>query len=246
MTRHGVRWIVALTALNFLAANSASAAVLYREDFSSTPPATDVGLDTVGWTNVDAEGGGDNLGIYDTFVYYFSNVAMADMTFRTALFSTTELSGAPISLATPDLAISWATRMEHQFSDTFVDQSGTGSGADVQAAIQAGGQWYVSDQAFNTGNVISGTYSPPSVQNLAGATWSLLDGVDGLPGVSIGAAGVPADSITGIGLVVTSVQRQSINFDYVEISGVPEPATLGLCACAGLGLLVRRRLRATH
>jgi hypothetical protein len=236
---------MAIAAIAGWFANSASAVTLYREDFSSVPPATTVALDTVGWTTADAEGGGDDVGIYDTFVFYYSNLAMADMTFRTALFSTTEFSGTPISLATPDLAISWAMRLERQFDDAFADISGSGLGADVSAAIQAGGTWYVSDQSFNTGNVTSGAYSPPSVQNIAGATWTVLDGVDGLPGVSYGAAGVPAGSITGVGLVVTSVQRQTVNFDYVEISGVPEPTSLGLLVCGGLGLLVRRRKHAS-
>ena len=46
-----------------------------------------------------------------------------------------------------------------------------------------------------------------------------------------------------VGLVATFVQRQSVNFDYVEISGIPEPTSLGLVACGGLGLLARRRRR---
>jgi hypothetical protein len=131
--------------------------------------------------------------------------------------------------------------MEHQFDDTYVDMSGVGFGADVSAAILAGGTWYVSDAVYNTGNVISGTYSPPVVLPLAGATWTVLGDVDAAPGVTFGSAGVPSGSITGVGLVATFVQRQSVNFDYVQITGVPEPTSLGLLACGALALMARRQ-----
>lgn len=224
----------------WVAATVASAASLYREDFSSAPPQTTVTLASVGWNGTEAGGGGNSTGVYDTFMYWYDNLAIADQSFRTEMVYTTEFSGTPISQALAS-SISWQTRMEHQFNDDFSSGSGTGSGADVSAAIRAGGVWYVSDAVYNTGNVESGTYSPPSVLSLAGATWSVLDGVDGAPGVSYGSAGVPVGDITGVGLVATFVQRQSVNFDYVDVTGIPEPTSLGLAACCGLGLLVRRQ-----
>ncbi len=242
MTRSGLAFLAALVAVSFTA-KSALAVPLYTEEFSSTPPASTVAPAAVGWNSSEAEGGGNDVGIYDTFMYYYSNLAIADATFRTELVYTTEFSGTPISLLTPDLQIRWRTRMEHQFNDDFSDGNGTGFGADLSPAIQVGGQWYVADAFYNTGNVESGTYSSPVVFSLTGATWSAIDGIDGLPGVSYGASvPTPVGSITGAGLVATFVQRQSINFDYYVISaGVPEPASLGLAGCGALALLGFRK-----
>ncbi len=226
------------------AANSASAASLYREEFTGAASGSAV-LADVGWNNSNVgfthDGSGPNdANIFNssTFMYWYSGLAQATASFDTEMVYTTEF--APISLSTGGLSVSFATRMEHQFDDTYVDMSGVGSGADVQVAIQAGGTWYVSDDVFNTGNVISTTYTP-HVLSLAGATWSELGDVDAAPGVTFGSAGVPSGSITGVGLVGTFVQRQSVNFDFVEISGVPEPSSLGLFALSGLGLMARRR-----
>jgi hypothetical protein len=243
MTRLGAWRAAAIAAalLGWASAHSASAATLYREDFSSVPPATTVTLASVGWDGTEAGGGGNSTGVYDTFSYWYDNLAIAAMSSTTELIYTTEFSGSPINMATVGLAISWATRMEHQFNDDFSSGSGTGTGANLRAAIQVGGQWYASNTVFNTGNVESTTYSPPAVLPVAGATWVALGGIDGAPGVTLGSPAIPLGSITGVGVVGTFVQRQSVNIDYVDISAVPEPTSLGLFACAGLGLLLRRR-----
>jgi len=74
----------------------------------------------------------------------------------------------------------------------------------------------------------------------------LVGDVDGTGGVTLGAAPGSALSgnITGVGLVSTFHQYQSANFDFVEITAVPEPMSAGLLGCGLIGLAAYRRRRA--
>jgi hypothetical protein len=234
-------WAVALLA----AAQAASAATLYREDFTDAE-GNDGTLADVGWNGADSiASAGSSSGIFATFHWWYNNSSLASGQNPSGLSYTTE--NAPISLATPALSFSWAQRLERQFTDSFADASGTGNGPDVRPAIRVGGQWYAAAAAVSTGNVTSMTFAAQSTPiSTAAANWLLVNDVDGTGGVTLGAAPGSALSgnITGVGLVSTFHQYQTVNFDYVEISGVPEPASWGLIAAAAIGAAAGRRRRA--
>ncbi len=249
MTQTCAKWALALLALAAWAAgHSASAVTLYREDFTDAE-ANDGTLADVGWVGTDIGAGGNSAGIYDTFHWWYNNTTIASMTTNTGLSYTTE--NAPISSATPMLAILWAQRLENQFDDAFGEGTGTGTGVDVRPAVQIGGQWYAAATAVSTGNLdnttTGGTYTPQSLAfDPAAANWLLVSDVDGADGVTLGAAPGSdlSGNITGVGLVSSFHQYQTVNFDYLEVSAVPEPASAGLLAVGAwsAALLRRRRL----
>lgn len=244
MTRKTGIWAWALAAVAAWASGqTASAVTLYREDFTDAEM-NDGTLADIGWVGTDIGAGGNSAGIYDTFHWWYNNVSLASMTANTGLSYTTE--NPPISTATPLLTLSWAQRLERQFDDGFGDASGTGTGPDVRPAVLIGGQWYASAAAVSTGNVTSAAYTAHSLAfNAAAANWVLVGGVDGSGGVTLGAAPGAnlSGDIAGVGLVSTFHQYQTVNFDYFEVSGVPEPASLGLAALGVLAAAaVRRRL----
>jgi hypothetical protein len=230
-----------------MAAESARAVSLYREDFPS--PAGDGTLASVGWDGTNIGVSGHSAGLFgdatDGFHWWFSNTAIAAATTTTEMSFTTEM--APIDSTTPALTVAWEQRLERQFDDAFGDASGTGTPVDVRVALRVGGQWYASANAISSGNTVSATWTPQSLAfNPAAANWLVLSDVDATPGVTLGAAAGSnlSGTITGAGFVSSFKQRQTINFNFMEISGVPEPASLGLAACAAIGLAAIRRKRA--
>lgn len=250
MKRQTLLYSVVLAILSsFASTDSCSAASLYREDFTSDG---DSALADHGWDGSEIGVNGNSAGVYgdpggvpqDGFHWWYNNTSMATNTPTTELSYTTELS--PISSATNNLAISWESRLEHQFDDSFVDMSGTGTGVGMRVALQLGGQWYVSNSSISSGNIISGDWTLNTVPfDPAAANWRLLDNVDGSPGVTFGvAAGADlTGDITGVGLVSTFAQYQTLNINYLEITGVPEPATFALAVCGVVGTLLRSRKR---
>ncbi len=246
MTRLGAWRAAALAAVCVLTAASARAATLYREDFTDAE-ANDGTLAEAGWNGTDAIGsGGSSAGVYNTFHWWYNNSTIASGLTPSGLSYTTENS--PISTATPSLTISWAQRLESQFDDSFGEGTGTGTGVDVRPAVQIGGQWYAAATSVSTGNAdnttTGGTFATQSLAfNGAAANWVTLGDVDGANGVTLGAAPGSALSgnITGVGLVSTFHQYQTVNFDYVEVTGVPEPASMALAAGAALVLAASRR-----
>jgi hypothetical protein len=245
--------ITALAGLATLAvwstAGSALAVTLYREDFTDAE-ANDGTLADVGWNGTDSIGSaGSSSGIFNTFHWWYNNSTIASGLTPSGLSYTTE--NPAIASSTPGLTIAWAQRLENQFDDAFAEATGTGTGVDVRPAVQIGGQWYAAAAAASTGNAdnttTGGTFADQSLAfNAGAANWVLVEGVDGVDGVTLGAApGADlAGNITGVGLVSTFHQYQTVNFDFVEVSGVPEPASLGLLACGAASAAAFRRRRA--
>jgi len=246
MTRLGAWRAAALAAVFVLTAESARAATLYREDFSD-PEMNDGALADVGWNGTDSIGsGGSSSGIFNTFHWWYNNSTIASGLTPSGLSYTTE--NPPISTAAPSLTISWAQRLENQFDDSFGEGTGTGTGVDVRPAVQIGGQWYAAATSVSTGNAdnttTGGTFATQSMAfNGAAANWVTVGGVDGTGGVTLGAAPGSALSgnITGVGLVSTFHQYQTVNFDFVEVTGVPEPTSMALAAGAVLVMAASRR-----
>lgn len=247
MKRHVMSCMITLTVLTVLAAESGLAAKLYREDFTSEGDSPD--LSVFGWNESETGTNGGSTGAYgdpggtpqDGFQWWYSNTSLAAATTVTELSYTTEFS--PIDVA--DITdLSFEYRLERQFNDDFTSGSGTGTGVITRLALQLGGQWYVSAASFNSGNVESADWTLRSLAfDPTDGNWRVLNDVDGAPGVSLG-AGAGFDltgSVTGVGLVSTFNRYQTINYNFVEIAGVPEPTTFGLLACGAAGLFACRR-----
>ena len=246
MKRTRATWIIAWAIVGAMTAESAWAVTLYREDFPS--PAGDGTLASVGWDGTNIGVSGHSAGLFgdatNGFHWWFSNTAIAAATTTTEMSFTTELSA--INSTTPALTVAWEQRLERQFDDAFADASGTGTPVDVRIALRVGGQWYASANATSSGNTVSTTWTPQSFAfNPAAANWLLLGGVDATPGVTLGAnpGSNLSGTITGAGFVSSFKQRQTINYNFLDISGVPEPTSLGLMACAALGFAAIRRKR---
>jgi hypothetical protein len=243
MTRRGLAFLAAFVAAS-LAAESARAVSLYLEDF--TDPQGDGGaLADVGWNGDDSIGSaGSSSGIFNTFHWWYNNSTIASALTPSGLSYTTENPAIPT--ATSGLTISWAHRLENQFDDAFGEGSGTGTGVDVRPAVQIAGVWYASATPVSTGNVEGAFVTNSLVFNGAAANWVLVSDVDATAGVTLGAAPGSALSgnITGVGLVSTFHQYQTVNFDFVEVTSVPEPMSAGLLGCGLIGLAACRRRRA--
>jgi hypothetical protein len=202
----------------------------------------------VGWNGTDSiASAGSSSGIFNTFHWWYNNSTIASGLTPSGLSYTTE--NAAIPLSTAGLTFSWAHRLENQFDDSFGEGTGTGTGVDVRPAIQVGGVWYAAATSVSTGNADNTTTGGAFVTNsmavdTAAANWVHVEGVDGADGVTLGAAAGASLSgdITGVGLVSTFHQYQTVNYDWVEVSQIPEPASLALVACGAIGLVhVRRR-----
>jgi hypothetical protein len=241
MTRRGVAFLAALVAA-CLMAKSAPAVTLYREDFTDAEM-NDGTLVESGWNGSDSFASpGSSSGVYNTFHWWYNNSSIASALSPSGLSYTTE--NAPISTAVPGLTFSWGQRVEHQYDDSFAEASGTGTGVDVRAAVLIAGQWYASATPLSTGNVSGGPFVTSSQAfDAAAANWVLLADVDGAGGVTLGAAPGSALSgnITGVGMVSTFHQYQTANFDFFEVSAIPEPASMALAACGALAMAVFRR-----
>jgi hypothetical protein len=242
MTRRGLAFLAPIVVL-CLAAQSARAVSLYLEDF--TDPQGDSGvLADVGWNGADSiASGGSSSGIFNTFHWWYNNSSIASALTPSGLSYTTE--NPAISTAAPGLTISWASRLENQFDDSFGEGSGTGTGVDARPAVLIGGQWYASATPISTGNVEGAFVTNSLAFDGAAANWVLVNDVDGANGVTLGAApgGNLSGNITGVGLVSTFYQFQTVNYDFLEVTSVPEPMSAGLLACAVIGLAARRRRR---
>ena len=248
MTRLGAWRAAALAVAMLVGAHGAQAVTLYREDFTDLE-ANDGALVDVGWNGTDSTASaGSSSGIFNTFHWWYNNSTIASGLTPSGLTYTTENAAIPAS--TPLLTILWAQRLESQFDDAFAEATGTGTGVDVRPAVLIGGQWYASAVPTNTGNAdnttTGGTFASQSLTfNTAAANWVLVSGVDAAGGVTLGAAPGSALSgnITGVGLVSTFHQYQTVNFDFVEVATVPEPASLSLTAAALIGAATLRRRR---
>lgn len=248
MTRLGAGRAAALAAVCLLSAASARAATLYREDFTDAE-ANDGALADVGWNGTDSfASANSSSGLFDTFVWWYNESTIASGLTPSGIIYTTENPAIPLSAA--GLTFSWAHRLENQFDDSWGEATGTGTGVDVRPAIQVGGVWYAAATSVSTGNLDNTTTGGTFVTNsmpvgASAASWVLIEGIDGANGVTLGAAAGASLSgdITGVGLVSTFHQYQTVNFDFVEISQIPEPASLALAACGVTALSLARRRR---
>jgi hypothetical protein len=245
-----MRKVLALTALTAVTCvQNASAVTLYREDFTDAEM-NDGSLADVGWNGTDSiAAGGSSSGIFNTFHWWYNNTTIASGLTPTGLSYTTE--NPAIASSTAGLTIAWAQRLENQFDDSFAEATGTGTGVDVRPAVQIGGQWYAAAASVSTGNAdnttTGGTFANQSLAfNAAAANWVTVGGVDGTGGVTLGAAPGSdlSGNITGLGLVSTFHQYQTVNFDFLEVTGVPEPASLGLVVWGAASAAAFRRRRA--
>lgn len=240
MTRSGALFLAAAMAAT-LTAGSARAVSLYLEDF--TDPQGDGGaLSDVGWNGSDSiAAAGGSSGIFNTFHWWYNASSMASALTPSGMTYTTE--NPAISTATAGLTFSWAHRLENQFDDAFGEGSGSGVGVDVRPAILIGGQWYASATPVSTGNVEGPFVTNSLVFNSAASNWVLVNDVDGTSGVTLGAApgGSLSGNISGVGLLSTFHQYQTANFDFLEVTAVPEPVSAGLLVAGLVGLAHRRR-----
>jgi hypothetical protein len=243
--------VVLATLFGLAPTEHSSAAPHYQENF--TLENTNA-LPDFSWVDTDAEsavsGGNNDVGTYgdplgvpqDGFVFWYSNLAIADASSVTELIYTNNFS--PIDSSTSDLKFIWESRLESQFADDFSDMSGAGAPVGTRLALQLGGQWFVSNTSISSGNVTSADWTGNTLPfDPAAANWRELNNVDGSPGVSLGllAGADLSGDITGAGLVSTFQQRQTLNINNFAI--VPEPSALSLIFCGVVGVLGRKSRR---
>jgi hypothetical protein len=243
MTRRGLAFLAAFVAVA-MASQSARAVSLYLEDFAYPTPGAGGPLVDVGWNGTDSvtSPSTGNVGVFDTFHWWYNETTAASMATPSGMTYTTE--NPPIPVSTSGLTISWAHRLENQYTDTWGEATGTGSGVDGRPAVLIGGQWYASATPVNTGNIESATFVTNSLAfDAAAANWVLVNDVDGTGGVTFGPAPGSALSgnITGVGLISTFYQFQTVNYDFLEVTAIPEPVSAELFGCSMFGLVAYRR-----
>lgn len=212
--------------------STASADVLFLEDFQTPDIGGDTAISVLGWAN--------DINLYDNRWYDEDGVNQGvwswGATAYTEAFYTT---GLTIDLSvTPELKFSLDNSSGWQPENT----------AGYFAIQLDSTDWYVSTTAVGTptSDLVWATHSV--VFDASAAAWNSLT-VSGTGSVDAGGAiiGAAAGSalsgtITGVGVVVDRVAEGTMNFDNVTIESIPEPATLGLVGLAsGALLFIRRR-----
>ena len=237
---------------NLMLATPAAAQVsLYHMDFKPADviPGGGVGptnyaMTDFGWDNTHGQAGAP--GVYfpnvmgsaaedpnnRAFVYLFGANAQSSSTFTSSNATTGATAGStfpagginPTLPANNGLGFSWSQHLEN---------TAGGSPVHVRFAVQtAAGNWYVSNDVFDTGTVGAGSQGnfDPQVltYNPAKANWLNLT-IGALPadGVTIGAQ--PAvdltGNITGVGFVAQFVSTASstVHIDFVDVGIPPVP-----------------------
>ncbi|VGO18172.1 PEP-CTERM sorting domain-containing protein [Pontiella sulfatireligans] len=113
----------------------------------------------------------------------------------------------------------------------------------LRFAVQSGGNWYVSSDYLDVEGSLS--YSSANWATLTTAT-SASTSLMTAEGLTYDVLGSALDNITAAGFfeeggVVDSNARARVKFDTLTVEVIPEPATLGLVAAFGGGIILIRR-----
>lgn len=206
-------------------AHPAPGATHYRTDF---PADEGDALSDVDWDDSYIGANGNTAGVAANdaggdYLWWYNTMGLADATKTTAACITKNF--AATSSSNPDLTFNWEQRLENQQDDSDTDTMGTP--VDVRLAVEVGGRWYASKAVYATTPAGVTNNGPWDVRSLAfdPAAGNWLELKLGDSGAELGAAPTSALSgdLTGVGFVATFSQRQTVNFNFLEISGVPEP-----------------------
>jgi len=161
----------------------------------------------------------------------------------------TTIAGETLSQA---VAIYWtaadflngqAAKLADEAAGLSVTLNSTGSRPNVRFMVQAGGQWYVSASSSQTTFSINGATSDwyafdPTAKRLFLNESSLGTAVSGSSLGDITAAGV-----YGQATAYSGSSPSLFGMDALQITVIPEPATIGMLGLGALATLLFRRLR---
>ena len=195
----------------------------YRTDF----PADDGdALSDVDWDDSYIGANGNTAGVAAndagvTYLWWYNATGLGET--QTAAVTTKNF--AATTTKNPNLVINWEQRLENQQDGSETDVTGTP--VDIRLAVEVGGKWYASRFVYATTPAGVGNSGPWDVRsatfNPAADNWLELKLGDS--GAELGAAPSSdlSGDVTGIGFVATFSQRQTVNFNFLEVAGVPEP-----------------------
>jgi hypothetical protein len=217
--------LLLLTAFACTAAGIARAATHYRTEFPSDNGDT---LSDVDWDDSSIGANGNTAGVSAndagvTYLWWYNATGLGEK--QTGAVTTKKF--AATTTKNPNLVINWEQRLENQQDGNETDVTGTP--VDIRLAVEVGGKWYASKAVYVTTPAGVGNGGPWDVRNAkfnpAADNWLELKLSDS--GAELGAS--PSSNLsgdlTGVGFVATFSQPQTVNFNFLEIAGVPESAS---------------------
>lgn len=207
-------------------AAAASAAPLYRQDFPSDKGDA---LSEIGWDDSHNGGNGNTSGVSKNeaggqYLWWYNASGLVPATTTTGICFTGKMT--PVPASTPGLVFAWEHRLENQKDDNDTDVTGTP--AELRLAVEVGGKWYASAQAYPTTPAGVGNAGHWEAQKLAfdpaAKNWREVTLNDS--GAQLGAT--PASDLSGdlagIGFVATFAQHQTVNLHFLEIDAAEAAA----------------------
>ena len=216
----------------FAMALAAGADVIFQEDFYNS--GSDGPLTLVSWHGYY----GATAALIDETNTDYNNgpiVSSADF----LIYDMDTLGGKPYLLFTDEVTSFGSVGSVTNIGFLLKNQS---SSENIKVAIRVEGDWYVSQDVFNSPNSTDWAEQNLAVQ---GALWNSLT-VSAGSSLSEGAAAILplSGTVTAVGIFDasgTSSTYSPVRMDAYTVSVIPEPATMSLISFIGVGVIIFRR-----